>query len=128
MLPLSKVCKGIPFHAVTDNLLGFFYPFDTRTLNLRAGLNLMLGCPRNRREKERLESDGYLPKTGVCPYSEDPEKIRKKRQKGWERNKTKDRASLERSERRGFCFVRLLLVFLLEAYSFAGFRILFFLH
>ncbi len=28
-----------------------------------------------------------------------------KRQKGGERSKTKDHASLERSERRGFCFV-----------------------
>jgi len=28
-----------------------------------------------------------------------------KRQQGGVRNKTKDRASLERSERRGFCFV-----------------------
>jgi len=28
-----------------------------------------------------------------------------KRQKGGVRNKTKDQASLERSERRGFCFV-----------------------
>ncbi|MEN8155854.1 MAG: DUF5723 family protein [Bacteroidota bacterium] len=73
--------KGVQFHAVTDNLPGFFYPFDTRTLNLRAGVNLMLGCPRNKREKERMESDGYLPKTGVCPYSEDPEKIRKRRMK-----------------------------------------------
>ncbi len=73
--------KGVQFHAVTDNLLGFFYPFDTRTLNLRAGVNLMLGCPKNKREKERMESHGYLPKTGVCPYSEDPEKTRKKRLK-----------------------------------------------
>ncbi|MFH0758554.1 MAG: DUF5723 family protein [Bacteroidota bacterium] len=71
--------KGFQVHAVTDNLIGFFYPFDTRTLNLRFGVNLMLGCPRNK--KERLEEAAYsnLPKGGECPYPENPERTRKKR-------------------------------------------------
>jgi len=73
--------KGIQFHAVTDNLLGFFYPFNTRTLNLRAGINLMLGCPRNKREQKREESLLNPPKGGDCPYPENPEKRRRKRLK-----------------------------------------------
>jgi hypothetical protein len=71
--------KGIQFHAVTDNLLGFFYPFDSRTLNLRIGCNLMLGCPRNRQEKLQEEAYSNLPAGGYCPYPEKPEKIRRKR-------------------------------------------------
>jgi hypothetical protein len=73
--------KGIQFHAVTDNLMGYFFPFDTRTLNLRLGMNLMLGCPRNKREKLKLESYGFLPNGGDCPYPERPEKSLRKRKK-----------------------------------------------
>jgi len=73
--------KGIQFHAVTDNLLGFFYPFDTRTLNLRFGFNLLLGCPRNKRERMQEQSNGRLPGGGQCPYPEKPEKKAKKRRK-----------------------------------------------
>ncbi len=70
--------KGIQFHVVTDNLLGFFFPFDTRTLNLRAGINLMLGCPRNKKERLQEQSYGFLPKGGECPYPEKPERKAKK--------------------------------------------------
>ncbi|MCK4747948.1 MAG: hypothetical protein KAT15_12950, partial [Bacteroidales bacterium] len=73
--------KGIQFHAVTDNLIGFFYPFNTRTVNFRTGFNLMLGCPRNKREEQREESYGALPKGGNCPYPEKPDRKRKKREK-----------------------------------------------
>lgn len=73
--------KGIQFHAVTDNLLGFFYPFDTRTLNLRVGFNLILGCPRNKKEQLQEQSYSRLPVGGHCPYPEQPEKKAKKRRK-----------------------------------------------
>jgi len=73
--------KGIHFHAVTDNVLGFFFPFDTRTINLRAGFNLMLGCPRNKKERLKEESYGFLPKGGYCPFPDKPEKTKKKRKK-----------------------------------------------
>jgi len=73
--------KGIQFHAVTDNLIGFFYPFDTRNLNLRVGFNLMLGCPRNKKERMHEESFGRLPRGGNCPYPEKTEKKAKKRRK-----------------------------------------------
>jgi hypothetical protein len=73
--------KGFQIHAVTDNLLGFFFPFDTRTLNLRLGMNLMLGCPRNKRERLQEASYGKLPGSGICPYAEKPGKEKKKREK-----------------------------------------------
>lgn len=73
--------KGIQFHAVTDNLLGYFYPFDTRSLNLRLGLNLMLGCPRDKKERLQEASYGFLPKGGDCPYPDRPEKSLRQRKK-----------------------------------------------
>ena len=80
-LGLAYHGKGFQFHAVTDNLLGFFYPFDTRTLNLRFGINLMLGCPRNRQQELREESYRGMPKGGHCPYARDPDKFEKKQKK-----------------------------------------------
>jgi hypothetical protein len=77
--------NGIQFHAVTDNLLGFFYPFDTRTLNLRFGINLMFGCPRNKKEELQEASYGKIPQGGYCPYPEKPERIKKKRLKATRR-------------------------------------------
>jgi hypothetical protein len=40
-------------------------------------MNLMLGCPKNKREKLQQESHDQLPQ-GVCPYPEKPEKERRK--------------------------------------------------
>ncbi len=37
--------RGMQLYAVTDNFLGFITPLDTRTINFRFGMNLMLGCP-----------------------------------------------------------------------------------
>ncbi len=73
--------KGIQFHAVSDNLLGFFFPFDTRTLNLRLGMNLMLGCPRNKKESLQEQSHSFLPGGGDCPYPERSEKTLRKQRK-----------------------------------------------
>jgi hypothetical protein len=68
---------GFQFHLASDNLLGFFQPFDTRTLNLRMGFNVLFGCPRTK--KEELESASYSgnPLTGICAWP-DPQKKRKK--------------------------------------------------
>lgn len=78
--------KGLQLHAATDNILGFFYPFNTRTLNLRFGVNLMLGCPRDKKERLQQESLGRLPRGGECPFAEDPDKIRKKRERAVRRS------------------------------------------
>ncbi|MEN8201094.1 MAG: DUF5723 family protein [Bacteroidota bacterium] len=66
--------KGLQFHLVTDNFLGFFYPFDTRTINLRMGVNLMLGCPRDKKSKLQNESYGRMPGGGKCSWTERPGK------------------------------------------------------
>ncbi|MCA1747033.1 MAG: DUF5723 family protein, partial [Bacteroidales bacterium] len=44
---LAYTGMGVQFYAVTDNILGFVQPLDSRTVNLRFGMNLMLGCPQN---------------------------------------------------------------------------------
>jgi hypothetical protein len=66
--------KGLQFHVVTDNFLGFFYPFDTRTLNLRMGVNVMFGCPRDKKSKMQNESYGRMPRGGNCSWTERPGK------------------------------------------------------
>lgn len=60
--------KGFQFHAVTDNLTGFFYPFNTRSINLRVGMNVMFGCPRIGPKK--LQSKSYGPqRRGDCSWT-----------------------------------------------------------
>jgi len=66
--------RGFQFHLVSDNVLGFFFPFNTRTINLRAGFNVVFGCPRNKKEKQEGESYGPMPRTGNCSPSVSPKK------------------------------------------------------
>ena len=61
--------RGFQFHLVSDNLTGFFDPFNTRSLSLRAGFNLMLGCPREKKGKYRTETYGPRPAGGDCTWS-----------------------------------------------------------
>ena len=79
---------GFQFHLVSDNLRGFFYPFSTRTVNLRAGFNIMFGCPRNSRKKMEGESYGQMPLGGDCSWTGKP-KNRKKLLKKASRNQIK---------------------------------------
>lgn len=44
---LAYTGLGVQFYAVTDNIAGLVFPLNTRTVNLRFGMNLMLGCPQN---------------------------------------------------------------------------------
>jgi len=73
--------KGLQFHLITDNFLGFFYPFDSRTLNLRMGVNVMFGCPRNKKSKIQNESYGPMPKVGNCAWTERPGKRKRQMQR-----------------------------------------------
>jgi hypothetical protein len=71
--------QGFQFHLVTDNLLGFFNPFNTRTLNLRAGFNVMFGCSGDK--KDTTGSYGPRPRGGDCSWTGKPknrEKLLKK--------------------------------------------------
>jgi hypothetical protein len=58
--------RGLQFHLVSDNLIGFFFPFDTRSLNVRAGMNILLGCPGGKRDRLPSESYGSLPTPPHC--------------------------------------------------------------
>lgn len=60
--------KGFQFHAVSDNLLGFLYPFNTRTINLSAGMNILIGCPR--KGAKSIQSESYGPqRKGDCSWT-----------------------------------------------------------
>lgn len=62
--------RGFQFHAFSDNVLGFFQPFDTRTIDLQFGMNLMIGCPHDRREARVFDSlYGRIP-GGDCSWVE----------------------------------------------------------
>ena len=66
--------KGLQWHVLSDNILGFFYPFDTRTINLRIGASVMFGCPRDKKSKLLSESYGKMPKGGNCSWTDRPGK------------------------------------------------------
>jgi hypothetical protein len=93
---VAYVGKGFQFHLVTDNLLGFFapvytdfYPFNTRTINLRTGFNLMLGCGKRNRERQQGSSYGRSPRGGDCSWtgkSANREKLMKKASRKQNRN------------------------------------------
>ena len=72
--------EGFQFHLASDNLLGFFQPFDTRTINFRAGFNVLFGCPRNKKEQVEATSYAGNPAGGNCSWSI-KEKRRKQRYK-----------------------------------------------
>lgn len=44
---LAYTGQGFQLYAVSDNIAGLIRPLDTRSISLRFGMNLMLGCPRN---------------------------------------------------------------------------------
>ena len=69
---------GMQFHLVSDNLLGFFFPFNTRTLNLRVGVNLLLGCPRNRKEAIEVNAYGNIPEPSYCGKGESNRKEKRR--------------------------------------------------
>jgi hypothetical protein len=70
--------RGVQFHVVSDNVLGFFSPFDTRAISLRIGANLMLGCPRSRKEERENSAYGNLPDPEFCGTGEPPGKVTRK--------------------------------------------------
>jgi hypothetical protein len=76
---------GVQFHLVSDNFLGFFFPFDTRTLNLRAGINLLLGCPRNRKKTIENQNYGSMPDPENCGLGEQRRNEQKKQKRAAKR-------------------------------------------
>ena len=77
------------FHIVSDNILGYLQPFDTRSVNLRVGFNLMLGCPRDKREAKEQSTSNYsggLP-DGNCGSVKVPKFRKKYRKEAEKRNR-----------------------------------------
>jgi Family of unknown function (DUF5723) len=70
--------KGFQFHLVSDNVLGFLQPFDTRSINLRMGCNILFGCPRTKKEKMETGSWTGTSVAGNCSWA-GKQKKRKKR-------------------------------------------------
>ncbi len=66
---LAYTGKGFQFHVSSDNLLGFFYPFNTRTAQIRAGCNIVFGCGGQRKKRNRSPSYGNLPGAGDCSWN-----------------------------------------------------------
>ncbi len=80
-LGLAYIGPGFQLHAVSDNLLGFLYPFDTRTMNLRFGFNLMLGCRNKNNGSSQGNAYGPMPTVNNCS----PARSNKKREKQMQR-------------------------------------------
>ena len=81
--------NGMQFHIVSDNILGYLQPFDTRSVNLRVGFNLMLGCPRDKREAKEQSTSNYsggLP-DGNCGSVKVPKFRKKYRKEAEKRNR-----------------------------------------
>lgn len=79
--------RGMQFHIVTDNIIGFFRPFDTRSVNLRAGFNLMLGCPRKGRNVRESNEYNEGLSGGYCGWADIPKFRRKYRREAARRNR-----------------------------------------
>lgn len=84
-LALAWHGRGLQFHAISDNALGFFKPFDARNFNLRFGFGLMLGCPKNKEEELKMSNDYSPMNKGNCYWvkkmDKNYKKIKKKKRK-----------------------------------------------
>lgn len=86
---LALYGRGMQFHIVSDNLLGFFQPFDTRAINIRVGFNLMLGCPREREKKIPEQNYSSPPEGCDCSWAKIPEFRKQYRKEAAKRNKSR---------------------------------------
>ena len=71
--------RGLQFHAVSDNVIGFFKPLDARNLNLRFGFGILFGCPKNK-EKGVKNNNKFGPQSeGNCYWLRNCKKDYKKK-------------------------------------------------
>ncbi len=84
-LGLAWHSRGLQFHMVSDNVLGIIKPLDARTLNLRFGFGLLLGCPKNKEEELKMSNPYDSMNKGNCYWAKklnkDHKKILKKKKK-----------------------------------------------
>jgi hypothetical protein len=62
--------RGFQFYMASDNVMGYLFPYGTRTLDLRFGMNLMLGCPGSRIIRSSDPSRSMVP----CPPGQNKRK------------------------------------------------------
>lgn len=70
---LAYTGRGFQVYAVSDNVIGFIRPFDSKTIGLRFGMNLMLGCPGTKIFRKSEISRAMVP----CPPGQGERKKRK---------------------------------------------------
>lgn len=73
--------RGLQFHLVSDNVLGIIKPLDTRTLNLRFGVGFLFGCPKNKKEEQKLSNPYNSMNNGNCYWAKKMDKNYKKAKK-----------------------------------------------
>jgi hypothetical protein len=71
----------VQFYVVSTNIPGLFKPLDTRSINLRFGMNIIIGC--NLKENRVTGTHPSMP----CPGVDRPEKPYKKKLKKHKKNK-----------------------------------------
>ncbi len=74
----------IQFYMISDNVPGLIWPFATRNINLRFGLNINLGCSEKegKTEGKGMIKGGKYSGSHICPvYEKDYQ--RHKRKAGW---------------------------------------------
>ncbi len=64
----------VQFYAITDNITGLIWPLRTRNVNLRFGLNILLGC--NLKDLKNTSSGSY---NGNCSCYDDYRKPKRRR-------------------------------------------------
>ncbi|HKK63144.1 MAG TPA: DUF5723 family protein [Bacteroidales bacterium] len=71
---LAYVGRGLQLYLVSDNIYGLFNPLDSRTINFRFGMNLMLGCPP---KAGRVEQTRKKMMMGKCGWVEPDKRFKK---------------------------------------------------
>lgn len=70
---LAYTGRGFQVYAVSDNFMGFIRPLDSKTIGLRFGMNLMLGCPGKKNFRSSEISRAMVP----CPPGQGERKKKK---------------------------------------------------
>ena len=68
----------VQFYLISDNINSFFWPYGTRNVNLRFGINIIPGC-RKKEEEPSKNGSGIKSLEGACDWANEPGKKRRRR-------------------------------------------------
>lgn len=71
---LAYTGRGFQIYVVSDNIYGVFRPWEARTVNLRFGMNFMLGCPP---KGGRVEKTRKAMMMGKCGWTKPDRRFKK---------------------------------------------------